>query len=83
MAASTQLVDLRVGDPEQFKRIVRRRCGRVGGEGLAGAGSGGKMKPQYSCCVGRNRISLMSTSSGWPIAYATARANEAGEIAIS
>ena len=32
---------------------------------------------QYSCRVGRNRISLMSTSSGWLMAKATARANDA------
>lgn len=33
--------------------------------------------------VGRNRISLMSTSSGWLMAKTTARANESGEIASS
>ena len=33
--------------------------------------------------VGRNRISLMSTSSGWLMAKATARANESAGIATS
>ncbi len=36
-----------------------------------------------SCRVGRNRISLMSTSSGWLMAKATARANESAGIAYA
>ncbi len=38
---------------------------------------------QYSCLVGRNRISLMSTSSGWLSANTTVRANESAGIATS
>jgi len=38
---------------------------------------------QSSCRVGRNRISLTSTSSGWLIAKTTIRANESAGIAIS
>ena len=50
---------------------------------------GGKAAPfiriayQNSCRVGRNRISLMSTSSGWAMAKATARAKESAGIATS
>jgi Domain of unknown function (DUF6894) len=38
---------------------------------------------QSSCRVGRNKISLMSTSSGCSMAKATARANESAGIANS
>jgi len=41
-----------------------------------------KSEPGYSTWrVGRNRISFMSTSSGWLMAKTTARANESAEIA--
>lgn len=36
---------------------------------------------QYSCRVGRYRISLMSISAGWLIANATARAKESAGTA--
>jgi hypothetical protein len=38
---------------------------------------------QRSCFVGLNRISLMSTSSGWLMANATIRAKESAGMAIS
>jgi hypothetical protein len=41
------------------------------------------MLGQYAWLVGRNRISLISTSSGWLMANATALAKESAGIAIS
>ena len=37
---------------------------------------------QYSCAVGRNRISLIPTSSGWLMAKTTQRPNESAGMAI-
>ena len=55
------------------KRFGRRTAGARGA-----AASG-----QSSCRVGRNRISLTSTSSGWLIAKATMRAKELAGIALA
>jgi hypothetical protein len=38
---------------------------------------------QYSCLVGRNRISLTSTSSGWLMANMTMLAKESAGMAFS